>query len=326
MDLDDLIRHQGGLVSRAQVLHAGGDDNLIERRLRRHEWAKVHPGVYVEHTGSLTWTERAWAAVLYYWPAALRAGSALRVHGLRSAQDHQRIQIAVDTRRRVMELPGVNVRRIDDLSARVQPNRSPPRLRIEDSVLDVASEAKDDADAIAVLGDACQEGWTTPARLMARLRQRSRLPRRRLLLEVLDDVAEGTYSVLEHRYLTRVERPHGLPTAKRQRRVKRGRTVAYRDVEYLGLATVVELDGRLGHEAAMDRWDDMDRDIDAVLSGDITVRLGWRHVLAACRAAQAVARILWARGWTGTLTPCSATCPAGRIYGGSPAADAGDPP
>jgi hypothetical protein len=123
-----------------------------------------------------------------------------------------------------------------------------------------------------------------------------------------------------------VERPHGLPTGRRQRRVMPGRTVAYRDVEYLGLRTVIELDGRLGHEATEDRWDDMDRDIDAVLSGDITVRLGWRHVLAACQAAQAVARILWARGWTGTLTPCSATCPAGRIYGGSPAADAGDPP
>lgn len=82
-------------------------------------------------------------------------------------------------------------------------------------------------------------------------------------MEVLNDVATGAYSVLEHRYLTRVERPHGLPTAKRQRTVSTGRTSAYRDVEYLGLSTIVELDGRLGHEETNDRWVDMDRDIDA---------------------------------------------------------------
>jgi hypothetical protein len=43
-----------------------------------------------------------------------------------------------------------------------------------------------------------------------------------------------------------VEGAHGLPTTARQRRVRVGRANAYRDVEYLGLATVVELDGRLG--------------------------------------------------------------------------------
>ena len=81
-------------------------------------------------------------------------------------------------------------------------------------MLDVASAASRNADAIAVLADACQCRRTTPARLVA----------------------------------DRVERPHGLPTGKRQRRVRPGKTSAYRDVEYVGLGTVAELDGRLGHE------------------------------------------------------------------------------
>lgn len=78
--------------------------------------------------------------------------------------------------------------------------------------------------------------------------------------------------MLEHRYLTRVERPHGLPVGRRQRTVRVGRTAAYRDVEYRGLAAVVELDGRFGHELAADRWADLDRDITSLLVGDTTMR------------------------------------------------------
>ena len=44
-----------------------------------------------------------------------------------------------------------------------------------------------------------------------------------------------------------------------------GRTSAYRDVDVPALSAVVELDGRLGHEETVDRWDDLDRDIASVL-------------------------------------------------------------
>jgi hypothetical protein len=126
---------------------------------------------------------------------------------------------------------------------------------------------------------------------------------------VLADVATGAYSALERRYLRDVERPHGLPTGHRQRRVSTGRAVAYRDVEYVGLDTVVELDGRLGHEAATDRWADLDRDLDAAVDRRLTVRFGWRQVLQPCRVAAAVATLLRARGWAGDPIPCGPTCP-----------------
>lgn len=93
-----------------------------------------------------------------------------------------------------------------------------------------------------------QAGVISRRQVLAVLEMRPNLPRRAFLVDVLGDVAAGVYSVLEHRSLTRVERPHGPPTGKRQRRVRPGRTSAYRDVEYVGLATVAELDGRLGHE------------------------------------------------------------------------------
>lgn len=325
----ELLRDQDGVISRRQVLGCGGDDDLIERMLRRREWARVHPGVYVAHTGPPSWLQRAWAATLYYWPAALCHDSAFQVGrapGSPLPNADTPIHIAIDARRRQAARPGVRVHRTRGLASRVQPNRRPPRLRFEDAVLDVASDAQDDARAVAVVADACQSRRTTPRRLVDSLRDRPKLPRRAFLLPLLEDVACGAYSVLEHRYLTRVERPHGLPTGARQRRVKPGRTAAYRDVEYGGLATVVELDGRLGHELQNDRWDDLDRDLESAVAGDVTVRLGWRHVLQPCRVAAVVGRLLRARGWAGELRSCGPGCAVRGVRGTSSAAGAGDPP
>lgn len=314
-----LMTEQDGVISRRQVLLLGGDDNVIECRLRSREWARVHRGVYVDHTGVPTWRQRAWAAVLYHWPAALCHVSALRLHGLTSAGDHLDgpIHVAVDAGRRPRPCSGVRPHRVAGLPERLHPSRTPPCVHLEEAVLEVASGARDEAAAVAVLADACQSRRTTAERLVRRLARRPRLPRRRFLLALLADVATGAFSVLEHRYLTRVERPHGLPTGRRQRVVRRGRSTGYRDVEYQGLGVVVELDGRLGHEFQSDRWDDLDRDIDSAVDGDVTVRAGWRQVLDPCRLAGAVSRLLAGRGWTGELRRCGPRCTASRFADGS---------
>ena len=96
-----------------------------------------------------------------------------------------------------------------------------------------------------------------------------------------------------------------------------GRTIAYRDVDYRVQGVVVELDGRLAHGAAGQRWADLDRDIDSVVAGDVTLRAGWGQVLQACRLADAVGRLLRARGWSGAPRPCGPGCPVGRDGEGS---------
>jgi hypothetical protein len=323
-----LLEQQSGLISRRQVVSLGGDDALIAKRIRRRDWARVHHGVFITHTGNLSWLQRAWAGLLFCWPAALSHESALRAYGVRTTQADRgfranvdgtttsdwpsdtsaRIHIAVAATRRVVELPAVRLHRVSDFATAVRANTTPPRLNLEHSLLDVAASAHRESDAIALLADACQCRRTTPERLLQTLRARTRLGRRKYLLAILADVATGAYSALEHRYLTRVERPHGLPTGQRQRRVCSGRTVAHRDVEYLGLATVIELDGNLGHLHLTDRWDDMTRDIASALSGDTTLRLGWRHIEDSCRTAVAVAQLLVAKGWTGKPRACSADC------------------
>jgi len=61
----------------------GLDDCFIRCRVRQREWAPLHRGVYVDHTGTPTWRQRAWGAVLHCWPAGLADESALIAHGLR---------------------------------------------------------------------------------------------------------------------------------------------------------------------------------------------------------------------------------------------------
>ncbi len=316
MDLDafaGLIARQEHVFTRRQVFDVGGDENLIRRMVRRREWSVVHPGVMVDHTGSLSRSEREWAAVLYYAPAALAGSSALRRHGVRtgrdgSGDDDPEIHIAVDRRRRVAELPGTRVVRVSDFDARALSNLNPPRLRLEHAVLDLAGESEQDVDAVAVMADACQSRRTTAARLLTTLEDRPTLRRRRFLRQVLLDVAQGTNSVLEWLYLHRIERPHQLPTATRQRAIVQRRGSGYRDVEYLGCAVVVELDGRVGHQRARDRWDDLGRDVDAAVDGRLTVRLGWHQVAEPCRTAAALGQILVARGWAGRPVTCAPDC------------------
>lgn len=76
---------------------------------------------------------------------------------------------------------------------------------------DVASAATTPDGVVAVLADACQDRRTSAARLATALDAHPRLRQRRLLEEVLADVAVGALSPLERRYLRDVERAHGLP-------------------------------------------------------------------------------------------------------------------
>jgi hypothetical protein len=310
-EFEAILHRQDRVFTRTQVLDLGASESLIRRMIRRREWVVVHPGVMIDHTGALTGRQREWAAVLHYAPAALTGHSALRAAGVRTGRDgverdggDQPIEIAVDRCRRVEPLAGVKVTRMTDLEGRALAHTSPPRVRLEHVVLDLAAAATNDTGAVAILADACQSRRTTARRLLDALAGRQRIRRRPLIERVLHDVAAGATSALEWLYLTRVERPH-LPGARRQRRiVQRGRT-GYRDVEYPAWGVVVELDGRLGHTRARDRWDDLERDVDTAVSGLLTLRLGWRQVVEPCRTAAAVAQILRTRGWRGALSACA---------------------
>ena len=310
MRRQDPLVEQSGVISRAQAQANGLSEGEIRRLLRRREWVKVHPGVYVNHTGELTWLQRAWAAVLFAWPAALSHASALRAADGPGKHKEAVVHVAVARDRRIAAPTDVCIHRMTHLHERTQWNLGPPRVRYEDAALDVAVAAPTDLAALDVVAAAVQARRTTAARMHARLDARLRTPRRAWLEGVLQDVATGACSVLEHGYLNHVERAHGLPRAERQRRATATSGVVYRDVDYDTL--LVELDGRLFHDTAAQRDRDIDRDLDAAVGGRTTIRLGYGQVFdRPCLTAFRLAVLLQQRGWRGSATPCGSECAVG---------------
>ncbi|MGK2866203.1 MAG: type IV toxin-antitoxin system AbiEi family antitoxin domain-containing protein [Mycobacterium sp.] len=305
-----LLALQSGVVSRRQLHDAGLEPHDLKRLLRQRDLVRLHDGVFVNHTGTLTWLQRAWSGVLLAWPAALSHDSAIRAADGpgRSGRDDRTIHLAVDRRRSLAVPAGYRLHRLARLDDKVQWNTTPPRVRIEEALIDVAAEKSDDFDAIATVADAISARRTTAGRIGEHLAARARVPRRAFLRDVLADLDGGTCSVLEHGYLTRVERPHGLPAAARQLRDSVNGPV-YRDVVYVELDQVVERDGRLWHDSVEGRDADLDRDLDAAVGRLGTVRLGWGQVFARpCRTAVRIGSLLTARGWDGDLARCP-DCP-----------------
>jgi hypothetical protein len=264
----------------------------------------MHPGVFVDHSGEPTWLQRAWAAVLHCQQvvggapdlesAGLRGSSALTAFEGKGAGSRGPIEVAIADDRKVRAPEGVTVVRSSLLLARVQWHFAPPRVRYEEAVVEVASGHGSMVDLVAEIARAVGSRRTTAERLLGCLDGRPRVAQRELLSAVLNDARTGTCSVLEHGYLTRVERPHGLPTARRQVRARSRTAVTYRDAEYDGL--VVELDGRLWHDSVEQRDADADRDLVAAVTGARSVRLTWGQVFdRSCWTAGQIAQLLGVR-------------------------------
>lgn len=294
------------MVSGEQIDLLGFNLRSAERLVNQRSWQRLVTGVYQVHAGPTPWTGLAWAGVLLGGSEA-RTGFAAAGHLWGLVEDApQTITVLVPHSRPLadrgcwafrQERPGVRSRRSPG---------SPPRTTIEDTVVDLCAQDSE-GELVGLLSKAVQGRRTTPSRILRCVESRQRLRHRRLLRQLLADVAEGTESPLEVRYLTDVERAHGLPRAVRQVRSRSGREV--RDVRYVEYATIVELDGRL-HIAG--RFKDMRRDNAALLDGDLTLRYGWSDVTERpCLVAAEVARLLSARGWSGSPTMCR-RCPPPR--------------
>ena len=314
-----VLARQSGVITRQQVHAAGGQRHDIERHLRHREWVRMSPGVYRDHTGSPRWATRAWAAVLCCHPAALDGHDALRAAGLEPAASTvppgQVVTVVIDHTRRITPPAGVRLRRLVNYDTQVLAHTAPPRLRVEEAALDAATaalrEGRDFA-AIEVLAAVCRARLTTPSRLAGALDARARCLGRRRLVGVLADLHDGACSVLEHGYLHRVERNHGLPRGARQQRDRSSLGTVYRDVLYRQFGLVIELDGRSFH-ADLGRHDlDLDRDLDAMVSTLRGVRIGWGQVFERpCLTAVRIGELLRLGGWRGEVRRCGPSCRVG---------------
>lgn len=309
--VDQHLSRQDGVISRSQALEAGLAQHDLRRLLRRREWAVVHRGVYVNHTGEPSWHQLAWAAVLLTWPSALCHESALRAAEGPGKSDRSVVtmHVAVHRNRTALVTPqGIRVHHREGLDDDVLWNMGPPRLRYGEAALDVAISTTSQLDAIGALAQACQSRRTTAARLLTSLGQRSRAPRRSWLEAILNDVRDGTCSVLEHGYLTLIERPHGFPVAVRQERAGASVGIVYRDASYG--PRIVEIDGRLSHDSSTQRDADFERDLDAAVEGRSTTRLAWGQVFdRPCSTAAKLVVVLRRDGVLVSPHGCGPGCP-----------------
>jgi hypothetical protein len=302
------MRQHCGVVTRAELMGAGLTRPDIDRLVRRKELRQVHRRVYVDHTGPLTYDQRIWAAVLAVAPAVV-CGHTL----VRPQPAAERIDVAVEATRHVKEPDGVRVHRISGLDAVAQWKAVPPRMRREDAVIRLVDRAETELDVVRLLTDAARDRNIGVARLRCAVERCHRLRRGAFVVALLDDIATGAHSVLEHGYLTRVERAHGLPVASRQveRTAATGKEV--RDVEYVEYATVVELDGRLWHDSFDAQGRDAGRDLADHASGRRAIRLRWRQVFGTpCATAASLATVLQRAGWQGRPVACGDGCPIGH--------------
>ncbi|SDD68727.1 type IV toxin-antitoxin system AbiEi family antitoxin domain-containing protein [Auraticoccus monumenti] len=289
---------QDGVLSLEQALGHGLGRNSVQRLVGEGRWHRLAPGVLMTTAPPAGFATLCWAGVLLSGDGARIGGAAAaHLHGLLDQPpeqvdvwSQQQVRIARTVWRFRRDQPGTHGRRA---------TAAPPRLSIEDTVIDHANGLSRD-DVPAVVLAAVQTRRTTPERLRREVQRRPRLRHRRLLLDLLSEAAEGVHSPLERVYLHEVERAHGLPRGRRQLRGAGGR---HRDVGYPEHGLVVELDGRF-HEGA-GRWRDMERDNVATLSGERTLRYGWFDLTTRpCAAARQVGHMLQLGGWTGLVTPC----------------------
>lgn len=176
---------------------------------------------------------------------------------------------------------------------------SPSRTKVEQTLLDLASESTESGFIMAVT-QAVATRRTVPDRVVQMAARHRRLERREVLLEVLEAAGDGVQSVLEMRFRQVLE-AHGLPEPALQK-VLLASTRS--DATWLEFGVVVELDGRLGHEDAPFR--DMDRDNRLVLQGVATLRFGWHDVLnRPCEVARQVLQLLRMHGYAGPAVGCT---------------------
>lgn len=290
---------QAGVLSAEQIALLGLPRESVCRLIRDGHWQRLTRGIYYLGIGEATWQARAWTGILLGGSDA-RLGFEAAGHIFGIVDDPpELLQVLVPTARQVRsrecwtfprERPGVRS---------VRSAGSPPCTTVADTVIDLCAVAGD-SEVVDLITKAVQSRQVSATTLLRHVQDRSRLPNRATMLNLLGDVEEGSESVLELRYFHDVEQAHGLPRGKRQQRSRGGKAV--RDVLYEEYTTITELDGS-PHALSVLR--DRRRDNAALVSGQVSLRYGWADVTGSpCQVAWEVAVVLMSRGWGGPPQRC----------------------
>jgi hypothetical protein len=303
---DEVLTDHEGVLGISLALRFMTESQL-RWRITSGRWQKPARGVVVAQSGPLTDSQLLRTALLRAGPQAALAGlTAARLEGLKGFDDKRPLRetpiyllVPTGYKRRTAPL-GLYVvthysRALTDLD--VHPTRQPRRTRAARSLVDAAAWMPTDRGAAAVLSAGVQQGLARAADLRLVADRMEGLHRRRLIIETLGDIAGGSQALSELDFVRLVVRPYGLPAPSRQspRRDRQGRR-RWIDAAWDEGKIAVEIDGAQHTEDPLQRWDDMERDIDLVLDGYRTLRFpAWlvrknpeyvaRRILEALRSA-----------------------------------------
>jgi hypothetical protein len=157
--LDELLRHQRGLATRAQLLALELSPAALRWRIGR-SWQTVLPGVVAAFTGPLDSGQRLIAAQLYAGPCAvISSWTAAGWHGVESARQSPVIRMAVPERLGARSCGSVTVRRTSrpDLMAW---ERGPLKIASRPrAIVDAARDVRGERRARAIVIEAVQCPW-----------------------------------------------------------------------------------------------------------------------------------------------------------------------
>ncbi len=307
-----LLLVQGNAIGHRQSTTSGITRDTMRSQVRGGRWQRLQRGVYAAHSGEPTRETMLWAALLRAGPGAtLSHQTAAERHGL-TDKPSALITITVPARRHPaqVKIPGVVIHRSDAILRTRHPAMLPPCTRVEDTVLDLIQVAPTFDEAYEWICRALGRRRSTADRIRHAMEARKRMRWRAELVAALGDAEGGALSMLEYRYVHWVERPHALPAAQRQARIRHRAGNWYLDNLYEEYGLCVELDGTAAHPAD-EQWRDKRRDTANAVRGIVTLRFGFLDLRERrCETAAAVATVLARNGWTTPPAPCrNPACP-----------------
>lgn len=291
-----LAASQEGVVGRRQLYATGFTRWQLQARLRGGRWQRTGRQSVCVTTGPLTRAATRWVAVLETGPrAALDGITALQAAGVKGLTDIE-VHVIVPKSSTPLKPRGVVVhesRRFREQEVLIDGVR---RVQPAVAAVHAALWAVTDRQAALFLVMPVQQRIVKAEQLREALSVVRRAPRRRLLLQLVEDVADGAHSLNEldvGRALSR----RGLPEPTRQVLVRLPSGRVYLDLEWAQWGVHLEIDG-LQHEDADAQLHDVLRDLDVATTGRTTIRL---PILAFRLDEQAILDrlegLLRSRGW-----------------------------
>lgn len=296
-----LLRQQDGAVARAQI--GAAIWGRVRWQLESGRWQRVHPGLFVSHSGLVTRAQLRWIAVLGGGPgAALCAATAAEVAGL-TGFETPAVHVCVPAEREGPQISGVRYHRSRNYAQAAETHRLPPRVGLAHALIAMASTARTASRAHDILTSAVQQRLIRTDALREVLDAKSSVRWRALMRETLLDIDDGAQSLNEVAMLTLI-REEGLPVPELQLVVATERRRASIDGGWPEYTVCFEIDGT-GHFDIAKWIDDADRQNEVALTqpaGSTLLRWPGFVVRRAPRlVADQARRALERGGWTAEL-------------------------